>query len=131
MTRLYHARRRPSGFTLIELLVVLAIISMLLSVAVPRYFKSLDKARDTLLADNLRQTRSVLDAFYGDMGRYPLTLDELVDRKYLKDLPYDPVLGSSTQWVVVPPREGVRGGVYNLKSAAPGAGLDGRPYAEW
>lgn len=123
-----HARRQ--GFTLIELLVVLAIVSMLLSLAVPRYFKTIDNTKETLLVENLRQTRAILDKFYGDTGRYPESLDELVDKLYLKQLPIDPVTGSSTTWILVSPRGAVPGKVFNLRSGAVGNDRFGRPYSE-
>lgn len=118
---------KPQGFTLIELLVVLAIISLLATLALPRYFQSIDKAKETILADNLRTTRETIDKFYGDTGRYPESLDELVEKKYLRGLPYDPVMDSSTAWVIEAPEDGAKGAVYNLKSAAPGNTMDGRP----
>ena len=121
---------RRNGFTLIELLVVLAIVSMLLSLAVPRYFKTIDNGKETLLVDNLRQTRAILDKFYGDTGRYPESLDELVDKAYLKQVPIDPVTGSSSTWVLVSPRGAVPGKVFNLRSGAGGLDRFGRPFSE-
>ena len=127
---LLPVQARRHGFTLIELLVVLAIVSMLLSLAVPRYFKTIDNAKETLLVDNLRQTRAILDKFYGDTGRYPESLDELVDKAYLKQVPIDPVTGSSSTWVVVSPRGAVPGKVFNLRSGAGGLDRFGRPFSE-
>jgi len=118
------------GFTLIELLVVLSIVSLLLTLAVPRYFQSIDNARDAVLVDNLRTTRDVLDKFYGDTGRYPSSLEELVETKYLKNLPFDPVRNSSSAWVIEPPPEGMKGKVYNLHSSAPGSNHLGVAYKE-
>ncbi len=118
------------GFTLIELLVVLAIVAMLLTLATPRYFQSIDTSKQNILVENLRQTRDVLDKFYADTGRYPESLDELVERKYLKTLPYDPVTQSSKTWVILPPKGSERGAVYNLRSGAPGQNRYGVPYAE-
>lgn len=116
------------GFTLIELLVVLSIVSLLLTLAVPRYFQSIDAARDAVLMDNLRTTREVLDRFYGDTGRYPDSLEELVEKKYLKDLPFDPVSANNSAWVLEPPPQGLKGKVYNLHSAAPGSNHQGVAY---
>lgn len=124
-----RARRGRAGFTLIELLVVLAIVSMLLTLSVPRYIQSVDHARETVLVENLRVTREVLDKFFGDAGRYPESLDELVERKYLKELPMDPVTGSRASWVLVPPPEGYKGRVYDLRSGAAGKDRLGRPFA--
>ncbi|THC44869.1 type II secretion system protein [Massilia sp. Mn16-1_5] len=120
------------GFTLIELLVVLAIVALLLTLAVPRFFPSVDKTKETILMDNLRSTRAVIEQFHADTGRYPDSLEQLVEKKYLARLPVDPILESDSGWVIVPPEdEGVAGAVYDLHSGAPGNGRDGRPYAEW
>jgi len=120
------------GFTLIELLVVLAIVALLLTLAVPRFFPSVDKTKETILMDNLRSTRTVIEQFHADTGRYPDSLEKLVEKKYLARLPVDPILESDSGWVIVPPEdEGVPGAVYDLHSGAPGNGRDGRPYAEW
>ena len=118
------------GFTLIELLVVLAIIASLLTLSVPRYFKSLDKASETVLAENLRQTREVIDKYYGDTGQYPDSLDQLVEKQYLRGLPYDPITESSQTWVIVAPEAGAKGKVYNLRSGAPGNALNGKRFAD-
>lgn len=119
---------KPRGFTLIELLVVLAIVSMLLTLAVPRFFSSVDTAKETILVENLRLTRETLDKFYSDQGRYPDTLDELVDSQYLKYLPNDPVVNSRNAWVVVPPKEGIKGKVFDIRSSAPGKNRLGQPF---
>jgi general secretion pathway protein G len=123
---------KARGFTLIELLVVMAIIGTLLSIAVPQYFRSLDRSRESVLRENLRTTREAIDRFYGDLGRYPEGLGELVAKRYLRALPVDPVAQSSDSWVLVAPVDGGRPGlVYDLKSGAPGRASDGSEYAEW
>ncbi len=122
---------KTKGFTLIELLVVLGIIALMLTLAVPRYFPSVDKSKEVVLADNLRNVRQVIDQYYGDTGRYPDTLEQLVEKKYLRALPFDPVADSDTTWVIVPPEDGSKGGVYNIKSGAPGNDRSGKPYADW
>ena len=119
------------GFTLIELLVVLGIVALMLTLAVPRYFPSIDSAKEAMLAENLRNVRETLDHFYGDTGRYPDSLDQLVEKKYLRSLPLDPLTGSTTSWVLVAPEDGSKGGVYNIKSGAPGNDRNGKPYADW
>ena len=126
-----HIDRMRAGFTLIELLVVLGIVALLLTLAVPRFFPSVDGAKETILANNLRATRTVIDQFYADTGRYPESLGELVERKYLPFLPFDPVADTDSAWTIVPPRDAGKGAVYDLHSGAPGRGRDGRPYAEW
>lgn len=128
MTRMHRKR----GFTLIELLVVLGIVALLLTLAVPRFFPSVDKTKETILLDNLRNTRAVIDQYHADTGRYPDSLEQLVEKKYLARVPVDPVTESETTWVVVAPEaDGEQGAVYDIRSGAPGNGRDGRPYAEW
>ena len=120
------------GFTLIELLVVLAIVALLLTLAVPRFFPSVDSAKETILQDNLRSMRAVIDQYHSDTGRYPESLEQLVEKKYLARLPVDPILDSDSGWVIVAPEEeGTPGAVYDVKSGAPGNDRSGRPYAEW
>ena len=122
---------KTKGFTLIELLVVLGIVALLLTLAVPRYFPSVDRSKEIVLADNLRNVRMVIDQYYGATGRYPDSLEQLVEKKYLRALPFDPLAESDTAWSIVPPEDGAKGGVYNLHSSAPGIDRNGKPYAEW
>jgi general secretion pathway protein G len=124
-------KKRARGFTLIELLVVLGIVALLLTLAVPRFFPSVDKTRETILAENLRTTRTVIDQFYADTGRYPESLEQLVEKKYLPHLPFDPVADSDALWVIVPPEDPTRGNVADLHSGAEGKGRNGKPYSEW
>ncbi|CAN7500896.1 type II secretion system protein [Massilia sp. LjRoot122] len=123
--------RRPRAFTLIELLVVLGIVALLLTLAVPRFFPSIDATRETILEENLRNTRAIIDQFRADTGRYPDSLDQLVEKKYLRELPMDPITESRETWIVEAPPEGEPGEVGNVKSGAPGNGRKGKPYAEW
>ena len=126
------AKRRAEtrrGFTLMEMLVVLAVVALLLTLALPKYFSGLDRARDTVLVDNLATTRDAIDKFYTDQGRYPDSLDELVTRKYLKSLPLDPVTRSTRSWVLVPPDPPTRGQVQDLRSGARGQAVSGKLYS--
>ncbi len=123
--------RRCKGFTLIELLVVLAIVATLLTLVVPRYVDRIDVAKETVLRDNLRGVRDVIDKFYGDQGRFPESLEELVEKNYLKTLPVDPLTDSETTWQIVDVPSGYKGRVYDIRSGAPGNGRNGKPYAEW
>ncbi|WP_140630079.1 prepilin-type N-terminal cleavage/methylation domain-containing protein [Methylibium rhizosphaerae] len=119
------------GFTLIELLVVLAILALLLTLAVPRYFHSVDASREAVLKENLHRVRDTLDKFRGDIGRYPESLAELVEKGYLRALPMDPMTESAGTWEVIAPPDGSEGAVYDIRSGAVGAGREGRPYREW
>jgi general secretion pathway protein G len=126
-----HAHRKGRGFTLIELLVVLGIIALLLTVALPRFFPSIDSAKETILADNLRNTRQVVDQYRSDTGRYPESLEQLVEARYLREIPLDPVTEARDTWILEAPHEGEQGGFANLRSGAPGNDRRGRPYLEW
>ncbi|QKY11968.1 type II secretion system protein [Janthinobacterium lividum] len=124
---------RPSsrGFTLIELLVVMALIGMLLSLSVPRYFGNVDKAKESVLRQNLAQTRDAIDKYFGDNGRYPDSLDEIVARRYLRKLPVDPITDRSDSWVIVAPEKKDMGAVFDVRSGAAGRARDGSEYASW
>ena len=119
------------GFTLIELLVVMAIIATLLTIAVPRYFHSVEKSREAVLHQDLSTMRDAIDKYYGDNGQYPDALETLVEKKYLRAIPVDPITETASTWVPVPPPEADKGGVFDVKSGAPGKGLDGTAYADW
>lgn len=123
--------RKGKGFTLIELIVVMVIIAMLASLAVPRYFGSLQKSREAVLRENLHLMRDALDKYYGDNDMYPAVLEDLVTRKYLRKIPPDPVTESVTTWVVVAPEDAGKGGVSDVHSGADGNATDGSPYKEW
>jgi general secretion pathway protein G len=120
---------KRSGFTLIELLVVLAIIALLLTLAVPRYFQTIDASKETILIKNLQTTRDAIDQFYGDTGKYPATLTELVDTKYLRSLPIDPITESTTTWILIAPDDQQKGNIYDLKSGATGETRLGQPFS--
>lgn len=122
---------RRAGFTLIELLVSLAIIALLLSLVGPRYFSNVTRAEETTLKHNLAALRDAIDKHYADSGRYPVALADLVQKKYIRALPVDPVTQSNTTWVLIPPEDPQRGGIFNVKSGAPGNARDGTPYGEW
>ena len=119
------------GFTLIELLVVMAIIATLLTIAVPRYFTSLENSKETALRQTLSVMREALDHHYGDTGSYPDTLTALVEKRYLRKLPSDPITDRDDTWLVVPPPPSAAGIVGDVRSGAPGRGRDGSPYSEW
>ncbi len=123
--------RRASGFTLIELLIVMAIIATLLSIAVPRYFGSLESSKEAALKQSLSVMRDALDKHYGDTGQYPDSLQQLVDKRYLRGVPVDPITERSETWLILPPPPGAGGVVGDVRSGAEGRARDGTPYAEW
>ena len=124
---------RAQGFTLIELLVVLSIIALLVAIVSPRYFRSIDRARESSLHTSLATLRDAIDKFDGDLGRYPESIDELVQRQYIREIPLDPVTGRRDTWVTAPPPSDavVVDGVADVHSGAPGVGLDGMPYQSY
>ena len=122
---------RAPGFTLIELLVVLAIVGTLLTIALPRYFGSLDKSKEAVLKENLYQMRDAISRYHADKGRYPDNLDALAADKYLRRVPIDPVSESTATWIVVPPEDPQKGGVYDVRSGAQGKARDGTEYSQW
>jgi general secretion pathway protein G len=124
------------GFTLVELMVVMAIIALLMAVALPRYFKHLESSRETILKQDLTVMRDAIDKYHADRGRYPNSLEELVNARYLRALPEDPITERSDTWQVIAPSanesgESEAGEVYDIKSGAPGTAHDGSAYAEW
>ena len=122
---------RNKGFTLIELLVVMAIIATLVTIAMPRYFSSLEQSKETTLRQSLSVLRESLDHYYGDTGRYPESLEQLVEQRYLRAAPLDPITQRRDLWLVLPPPEGVAGSVGDIKSGATGRARDGSLYADW
>jgi len=124
-------QRICSGFTLIELLVVMAIIALLLTIALPRYWHSTDRAKEAVLKEDLAQIRIAIDQYHADRGKYPDRLEDLVERKYLRSVPRDPLTESTSTWVVVSPPEATAGAVYDIKSGALGTASDGRNYTDW
>jgi len=126
----YRARHR-AGFTLIELLVVLAVLAILAGITAPLYLERVDDAREITLKHNLVGLRQAIDQFYRDKGRYPKTLEELVQTRYVRSVPEDPITGRRDSWVLVPAREGDAEAVFDIKSGAAGRAKDGSAYAQW
>jgi len=124
-------KKYVAGFTLLELLVVLAVMAVLVTLSWPAYIGWLDRSKAAVLRENLKTTRRIIDAFYEDTGRYPTTLEELVSRGYLKALPVDPITERADTWLIHPPRPGEQGAVRDLRSGAPGADGEARPWAAY
>ncbi|MDP2246705.1 MAG: prepilin-type N-terminal cleavage/methylation domain-containing protein [Nitrosomonadales bacterium] len=127
-----HIRSKVKGFTLIEVLVVLAIVATLLSLVTPRYFETVDRARETSLKHSLITMRDAIDKYYSDNGTYPDTLDKLVDRKYLRAIPVDPITERPDTWLFIPPPDPLmEGDIYDVYSGSEAIAEDGSYYADW
>jgi general secretion pathway protein G len=119
------------GFTLIELLVVMAIIGTLLAIAVPRYFRSLEHARETVLKQDLSILRESIDKYNSDLNKYPEKLSDLVDHRYIRALPADPFTKLTDTWTLVPSDDPDNAGIRDLHSGAEATASDGTPLATW
>lgn len=130
-----HLRHRPSskdtGFTLIELLIVLAIMATLLAIVAPRYMESVDKAKEAALKTNLRLLREAIDKYKADTNQYPEGLQKLVEGRYIRSVPVDPITENATGWKLVPPPGNAASAVYDVHSSAPGLARDGSKFSEW
>ena len=129
------ARSGRRGYTLIELIIVMAIISVLVSIAVPLYQKSLLRTKETLLKNNLFTLRTVIDEYTFDKQKAPQTLQDLVTEGYLRSVPLDPVTGSD-QWRVIMEDalsmvNQTQPGIFDVRSASDLKSLEGTPYSEW
>jgi type II secretion system protein G len=124
-------RRAPAGFTLIELMVTLAIIALLVAIVTPRYFPSVKRAEETVLRQNLALLRDAIDKHHADTGKYPASLDELVQKRYIRTMPLDPVTQSTATWTVVAPQDPKLGAVSDVHSGAKGPARDGSDYEQW
>jgi general secretion pathway protein G len=127
---------RVGGFTLIELLVVVAIIGILAGVVVGQYRRSIIKAKEAVLKENLFRTRNAINQYFADKGKYPFDLRALVDEHYLRDLPKDPITESTDTWITIQAELGeedisLEPGIADLRSGAPGYSLDGYAFGDW
>ncbi|MFA7146338.1 MAG: type II secretion system protein [Candidatus Ozemobacteraceae bacterium] len=121
---------RKKGFTLIELSVVVAIIGVLVAAVTPMYSKSVTRAKESALKQNLHTFRSLISDYYKDNEKWPESLDTLVKDGYLRSVPADPFTNRADTWVYVPSEEGLND-LYDVKSGAEGLSLDGKKYADF
>jgi general secretion pathway protein G len=127
-----RARAAQSGFTLIELLVVMAIIGTLLSIAVPRYFRSLEHARETVLKQDLSILREAIDKYYADLNAYPETLAALAEKHYIRAVPLDPFTKAADSWTIIASEDPDHPGVRDVHSGAVDVvAADGTALVSW
>jgi general secretion pathway protein G len=123
--------RGTAGFTLIELLVVMTIIGVLLTIAVPRYFRTVERSKETVLRHDLAVVRESIDKYYADLGQYPDALPALVDNHYIRSVPIDPFTKSAATWLMIASEDPDHPGVRDIHSGSPDAASDGSPFVSW
>ena len=129
-------RQAQRGFTLIELMVVMAIISVLLAIALPIYQKSVVRAKESVLRNNLFTLRSMIDEYTIDKQKAPESLQELVSEGYLRQVPQDPMTSSAETWKTIMEDTAVGGsnsspGIFDVRSGSDKTSLEGTPYTDW
>jgi general secretion pathway protein G len=129
-------RNGKRGFTLIELMIVMTIVSIIVSIAVPIYQKSIVRAKESVLRNNLFTMRTVIDEYTYDKQKAPQQLRDLVEAGYLRQVPVDPMTGSSETWRIImedslTSANQTEPGIYDVRSGSEKRALDGTPYAEW
>jgi general secretion pathway protein G len=124
------------GFTLIELMIVMAIIAVLMSIAVPIYTRSISRAKESVLKNNLFTLRTVIDEYTYDKQKAPQSLQDLVDQGYLRQVPADPITGTADSWKII--MEDAQSsvnqtepGIFDIRSGSDKTSLEGTPYSDW
>jgi general secretion pathway protein G len=127
-------RWRAAGFTLLELMLVISIIIILAAITLPQYQKTIMHTRETVLKDDLRKFRSLIDQFAADKGRLPQSLDELVSEGYMREVPVDPFTGEK-DWAITTGEDpnSLQGetGITDVHSSSTDVSSEGTPYSEW
>lgn len=118
------------GFTLVELLLVLVLIALLASLVMPVATKSVEQAKEAALKEDLQVMRKALDDYFSNTGAYPQSLGLLVEKRYIRRVPIDPVTESATSWIETYAEDMGRG-IRDVHSGAEGQSSDGKPYREW
>jgi len=139
MTKMLSTRKnKKNGFTLIEMLIVFALIGILVGLGLPQYKYATKRARESVLKENLFQMRTLIDQYYADKGKYPYSLQALIDEKYMRAIPIDPITGSSETWIEMPEIlseedmiMAVEPGIADVLSGSELKSLDGTLYSTW
>jgi general secretion pathway protein G len=123
----------PDGFTLIEVLIVISIIGILVTLAQPSYHRAVTSAKEAALKEDLFILRDTIDQYYADNAKYPQTLNDLVEKRYLRRVPKDPITGSTETWAPVyfTDEQGQPMGIFDVRSGSEAIALDGTRYSDW
>lgn len=116
------------GFTLVELLVVLAVIAVLFSIVMPLVGKSIPRAKEAALRENLTVIRKTIDDYYADKGQYPKALNQLEDERYIRKIPLDPITGESWEIIYNDSKEQR---IVDIRSRSKNISSDGTIYENW
>jgi general secretion pathway protein G len=123
------------GYTLLELIIVMAVISVLISMAVPLYQKSIMRTKETLLKNNLFTIRTQIDEYTLDKQKAPQTLQDLVNDGYLRAVPIDPITGTDRWRIIMEDAltmvDQTQPGIFDIRSSSDLKSLEGTPYSEW
>jgi general secretion pathway protein G len=129
-----RGRWQVAGFTLLELMIVISIIIILAAITLPQYQKTIMHTRETVLKDDLRKFRSLIDQFAADKGRLPQSLDDLVSEGYMREVPVDPFTGQK-DWAITTGEDpgSLQGetGMTDVHSSSAEISTEGTPYSEW
>jgi general secretion pathway protein G len=132
----HRTRSGRRGFTLVELMIVMTIVAILMSIAIPIYQKSVLRAKESVLKNNLFTIRTVIDEYTYDKQKAPQSLQDLVNDGYLRKIPDDPITGSDQSWKIVmedamTSMSQTEPGIFDVRSGADKTSLEGTPYSEW
>ncbi len=133
----HRTRSGKAGFTLIEIMIVMAIVTILVSIAVPLYQKSILRAKESVLRNNLFTMRTVIDEYTYDKQKAPQSLEDLVREGYLRQIPVDPVTGNNTSWKLIMEEamtsvNQTEPGIFDVRSGSDKTSpLEGTAYSDW
>lgn len=136
--------RCKKGYTLIEMMIVIAIIGILATMSLPSMQRSLIRAKEATLRNTLFTLRNIIDQYYADNGNYPESLENLVEKKYMRTIPKDPFTGTFKEWILLPQPVDIEDEdeedseeeeeafqLYDVHSGSNLVGLNNIPYNEW
>lgn len=132
VTKIGEPMPRPvKGFTLIELVMVLFMVALLASLAAPVVTGTIQRARESSLREDLYVMRKAIDDFFADNGRYPEKLEDLVEKRYMRKLPVDPLTEHAHSWIEVRDEQAQGGNIIDVRSGADGKDAEGVFYRDW